>query len=261
MSHVHPAPGRLAGRVALVTGGASAIGRAICLRLAADGAAVVVADQREDPREGGTPTHEVIRERGGVARFVGTDVTSVADLQHAVAVADDLGGLTILVNNAGMMRAAPLVDATEEDFDALMAVNVRGAFFASQAAVRSLQARGAGGVIVNLSSMGGLQGMPGIAAYCAAKGAVRLMTYALAKELGPSGIRVCALHPGVIDTSMTRLDVRALDDSRPVDPAVALGRHGDPEDIAGAAAFLASDDAGFVTGASLTVDGGQLSIG
>lgn len=252
----------LTGKVALVTGGSSAIGRAIAFRFADEGARVVVADVREDPREGGKPTHEVICDRGGEAVFVETDVTEAADLRKAVEVAESFGGVDILVNNAGLLRSGRLVDMTEADYDAVMDVNVKGVFFASQAAAQSMTAARRPGVIINLSSMGGLQGMAGISAYCAAKGAVRLLTYSLAKELGSRGIRVCALHPGVIDTSMTRIDVPVVNDSDgSVDPTVALGRVGTPEDIAGAAVFLASDAARFITGSSLTIDGGELCIG
>lgn len=251
-------PGLLEGKVAVVTGGASAIGRAVALRFAAEGArAVVVADLREDPREGGTPTHELIRQSGTDAVFLRTDVRSVRDTQAAVEAAEQFGGVDVLVNNAGLLRAAKIVDVTEDEYEALMDVNVKGVVFASQAAVRSMTAARRSGVIINLSSIGGLHGSPGIAVYSAAKGAVRLLTYSLAKELGRKGIRVCALHPGVIDTSMTQLDVPVGDATA----AVPLGRVGTPEDIAGAAAFLASDLAGFVTGASLTVDGGELAIG
>ncbi|MEU3458050.1 SDR family oxidoreductase [Micromonospora sp. NPDC006766] len=255
--------GRLDGKVTIVTGGSSAIGRAIALRFADEGArAVIVADRREDPREGGTPTHELIREGGSEAVFVQTDVTDLRDLQRAVEAAESFGGVDVLVNNAGLLRSGRLVDMTEADYDAIMDVNVKGVFFASQAAVRSMRNGRRPGVIINLSSMGGLQGMPGISAYCAAKGAVRLLTYSLAKELGKHGIRVCALHPGVIDTSMTRVDVPAVDDSESsIDPNVALRRLGTPQDIAGAAVFLASDEATFITGSSLTIDGGQLCIG
>jgi NAD(P)-dependent dehydrogenase (short-subunit alcohol dehydrogenase family) len=255
--------GRLDGKVAIVTGGSSAIGRAIAVRFAEEGAhAVVVADLREDPREGGAPTHELIRERGGEAVFVQTDVTRPDDLKRAVEGAELFGGVDVLVNNAGLLRSGRLIDMAEAEYDAVMDVNVKGVFFASQAAVKSMRTGGRPGVIINLSSMGGLQGMPGISAYCAAKGAVRLLTYSLAKELGRHGIRVCALHPGVIDTSMTRIDVPAIGDSgAAVDPNIALGRLGAPTDIAGAAAFLASDDAAFISGSSLTIDGGQLCMG
>lgn len=253
--------GRLDGKVALVTGAASAIGRAIALRFAAAGArAVVVADLQVDPREGGNPTHEVIRAGGGEAVFVRTDVTDLTELQAAVDATEGFGGIDILVNNAGLLRAGRVLDMTESDYDAVLDVNLKGTFFACQAAGRAMVTHGRGGVILNLSSIGGLQGMAGISAYCAAKGAVRLLTYSLAKELGEHGIRVCALHPGVIDTSMTRADVRFVRDGETV-PGVVLGRTGTPEDVAGAAVFLASDDAAFITGSSLTIDGGQLALG
>jgi len=252
----------LGGKVAIVTGGSSAIGRAIAVRFAAAGASVVVADVRPEPREGGAPTHEVIRAAGGIAHFVPTDVTVVADLKRMVAEAESLGGVDVLINNAGLLRAARLVDMTEADYDAVMDVNLRGVFFAAQAAARAMIAAERPGVIVNLSSIGGLQGVPGISAYCAAKGAVRLLTYSMAKELGPRGIRVCALHPGVIDTSMTRVDVPVpRDDAGPAGRDIVLRRLGTPQDVAAAALFLASDEAAFVTGSSLTVDGGQLCMG
>jgi NAD(P)-dependent dehydrogenase (short-subunit alcohol dehydrogenase family) len=247
----------LTGRVAIVTGGASAIGRAIALRLADDGAAVVVADLREDPREGGQPTHELIRERGGVAEFVRTNVSDAAELAAMVDAAGALGGVNILVNNAGLLRAGRFVEFSEADFDALMAVNVKGVFFAAQAAARAMLAAKRPGVIVNLSSVAGLHGMKGLSAYCTAKGAVRLLSYSLAQELGSRGIRVCALHPGVIDTSMTRVDVATVDAER----AIPLGRKGTPEDVAEAVAFLVSDRAAFVSGASLTIDGAELAGG
>ena len=254
---------RLDGKIAVVTGGSSAIGRAIAIRFAEAGAAaVIVADLQEAPREGGDPTHEVIRAAGGKAEFVRPDVTKLADLQQVMDVAETFGGVNVLVNNAGLLRMARVVDMTEADYDAVHNVNLKGTFFACQAAARSMIAVKRTGVIINLSSIGGLQGVPGISAYCAVKGAVRTLSYSLAKELGPRGIRVCALHPGVIDTSMTRVDVPVETNS---DGAagrdVVLRRLGAPEDVAGAALFLASDEASFITGSSLTVDGGQLCIG
>lgn len=220
---------------------------------------MVVADLRKEPREGGTPTREAIGAAGGQAVFVRTDVSVQADREAAVRAAEGLGGLDVLVNNAGvLLPASRFTDVTEDDFDLTMGVNLKGAYFTAQAAVRAMVAARRPGVILNLSSIGGLQGVPGLSAYCAAKGAVRLMTYALATELGPRGIRVCSLHPGAIDSAMTRTDVPVGDDSG---AGVPLRRMGRPDDIAGAAVLLASDLAGFVTGASLTVDGGQLAIG
>lgn len=252
---------RLDGRVAIVTGGSSAIGRAVALHFAGAGARVVVADLRDEPREGGEPTHELIRAGGGQAQFVKADVRDLGDLRRAVTAAEALGGVDVLVNNAGLLRGGALVEMTESDYDAVMDVNVKGTYFASQAAARSMVAAGRGGVILNLSSIGGLTGIAGISAYSAAKGAIRLLTYSLAKELGPHGIRVCALHPGVIDTSMTRVDIPALRADGSADRDVVLGRVGTVEDVARAALFLASNDAAFITGSSLTVDGGQLCIG
>jgi NAD(P)-dependent dehydrogenase (short-subunit alcohol dehydrogenase family) len=250
--------GLVEGKVAVITGGASAIGRAIALRFAEEGArAVVVADLQKEPREGGTPTHELIQQMGVDATFVPTNVTQLADLQATIDAAEVFGGVDVLVNNAGLMRSGRLVNFTEADYDAVMDVNVKGVYFASQAAVRSMKDANRRGVIINLSSIGGLHGKPGISAYCAAKGAVRLLSYALAQELGRYGIRVCALHPGVIDTSMTRVDLPVHE----ADRGIPVGRLGTPDDIADAAAFLASDRASFVTGASLTVDGGELAIG
>lgn len=212
---------------------------------------------QQDPREGGRPTHELIKDAGAQAVFVRTDVTSLPDIQAAVDAAEQFGGVDVLVNNAGLLRSGSFLKVTEDDYDALMDVNVKGVFFASQAAARSMVAAKRPGVIINLSSIGGLHGVPGIAAYCSAKGAVRLLTYSLAQELGRKGIRVCALHPGVIDTSMTRVDLPVGD----AEAGIPLGRLGTPEDVAQAAAFLASDRASFISGASLTIDGGELSIG
>lgn len=249
--------GLLEGKVAIVTGGSSAIGRAVALRFAAEGArAVVVADLQPEPREGGRPTHELVQEAGTETVFVRTDVSSPADTAAMVEAAEQFGGVDVLVNNAGVLRFGKLVDVSEADYDLLMDVNVKGVMFACQAAVRSMTAAERPGVIINLSSVGGLHGVPGISVYCAAKGAVRLLTYSLAQELGRKGIRVCALHPGVIDTSMTKVDVPVGDRELP-----PVGRVGQPDDVAQAAAFLASNRAGFVSGASLTVDGGELSMG
>lgn len=252
----------LAGRVALVTGGASAIGRAISLRFAEHGAAVVIADRQEAPREGGEPTHRMIRAGGGRADFVAADVTDGDQMARAVEVGAALGGIDILVNNAGVLRSAPFLEVTEADFDLQMAVNLRGLFFTTQVVVADMVAAGRPGTVINLSSTGGIQGVAGLSAYCATKGAVRLLTYALGKELAPRGIRVCALHPGTVDTTMTRQDIRAVrDDSDPRRLGIPMGRFGDPGEIANAAVLLASDLASYVTGCSLTVDGGQLSVG
>ncbi len=249
----------LTGKVAVVTGAASGNGRAIALAFAKEGASVVIADIRQDPREGGIPTHELIEQTGARAKFVQCDVTQVADLESTIAAADTLGGIDILVNNAGILSKQNLLNANESDFDRTMGINVKSVYFGSQAAAKRMIAKGKGSII-NLSSIAGMRGTGGYALYCASKGAIRHMTYALADELGPSGIRVNAIHPGIIETQMNIAD----------DPLIGtemgdfymnlipLRRWGQPSDVADVAVFLASDLSSYVNGASLVVDGGYL---
>ena len=164
-----------------------------------------------------------------------------------------------MVNNAGIIGPTDFLNASKADFDALMGVNVAGVYFGCQAAARAMIPRGSGS-IVNVSSVGGIRGSSKFAAYSASKGAVRLLTYSLGELLGPHGIRVNAIHPGVIDTQMNRVDTGSLTDSGAVTgQAIPLGRAGLPEDVAGAAVFLASDLASYVNGTSLVVDGGRLA--
>jgi NAD(P)-dependent dehydrogenase (short-subunit alcohol dehydrogenase family) len=252
--------GLLADEVAVVTGGASGNGRAMALSFAREGADVVVADLQEPPREGGTPTHElVVEETGQRATFVDCDVTSVDDLQAAITAAEEFGGVDVMVNNAGVFRAEEFLDVTEAEFDQLMDVNVKGTFFGAQAAARAMTERGEGGSIVNLSSVAGLRGSGPYVTYNTSKGAVTLMTYALADALGPSGIRVNAVHPGLIETAMTTEDVPIFgtEQEETFLETIPARRGGTPEDVAGAALFLASDLSDYVTGESLVVDGGM----
>lgn len=255
------ADGLLGGKVAVVTGGASGNGRSIAQAFARHGAAgVVVADVREEPREGGRPTHELVRDENGTrGKFVHCDVSRVPDLEMAVEAAEEFGGVDVMVNNAGIFRAQHFLEATEEEFDRMVAINVKGVYFGSQAAARTMVAGGNGGSIINLSSVAGLVGAGQQSIYSTTKGAVRLMTYALAGTLGPQGVRVNAIHPGVIETRMTTEDVPIIGTQadQAVLQSVPLGRNGQPEDVAGAAVYLASDLASYVNGASLVVDGGM----
>lgn len=248
----------LTGRIVLITGGASGIGRAVAQRCARSGAAaVLVADVRAEPREGGASAVELATAAGARAEFVATDVTVPDQLATAVARAEELGGLSTLVNCAGLFRREDFLTVTPGEFDTMFAVNVRGTFFACQAAARAMRDRG--GAIVNLASVASYRGSVGHATYHASKGAVQALTYALARDLAPYRIRVNAVHPGAVDTSMLRVDEPVL----PVlpDNAFPFGRPALPREVADAVVYLASDLAAHVSGTSLTVDGAAASMG
>lgn len=249
-------------RVAVVTGGSSGIGRGIALAYADHGADVVVADIREEPKEGGPPTHEAIAaETDAAATFVACDVTELGDLEAAVGAAGEFGGVDVMVNNAGIWHPESFLDVTEADYRRMMDVNLKGAYFGAQAAARRM-VEADGGSIINVSSIAGLFGNGDWPTYAASKGGLTLLTYSLAHRFGGQGIRVNALHPGAIET---------LIGGEPEDPEAAaaqaeqfvrqipLGRYGQPEEVADAAVFLASDMASYVTGESLVVDGGWTS--
>jgi NAD(P)-dependent dehydrogenase (short-subunit alcohol dehydrogenase family) len=252
--------GRLAGKQALITGGASGIGRATALLFAREGAAVAVVDVDED---GGRAIVGEIAAGGGQATFVRCDVTRAEDCRLAVArTVDELGGLDILFNNAGIIRRASVLETSVEEWDRVMAVNVKSVFLLSKYAI-PVMAQAGGGVIVNTASGWGLVGGRDAAVYCASKGAVVLLTKAMALDHGGQNIRVNCICPGDTDTPMLRDEARQLAESEERFLAEAaqrpLRRIGTPEDIARAALYLASDDSSFVTGTALVVDGGGLA--
>jgi NAD(P)-dependent dehydrogenase (short-subunit alcohol dehydrogenase family) len=252
--------GALAGRVALVTGAGSGIGRAIALRFARAGASMSVVDVVADAarRVAGD-----IRGAGGRAVVVPADVSAAADCRRVIEqTAGQFGRLDILVNNAGIIRRATVLETSEEDWHQVMAVNVTAVFRLSRLAIPHMIAAG-GGVILNVASGWGLVGGPRAAAYCASKGAVVQLTRAMAIDHGPERIRVACLCPGDTDTPMLLREAEqigepAADFLRDA-AARPLGRVGRPEDIAEAALYLASDAASFVTGTTLVVDGGGLA--
>ncbi|ELZ32411.1 3-ketoacyl-(acyl-carrier-protein) reductase [Halogeometricum pallidum JCM 14848] len=250
-------------RIAVVTGGSSGIGRGIALGFAEQGAnAIVVADVREEPKEGGQPTHEAIEETTDASSvFVDCDVTDRADLESVIEATDEFGGVDVMVNNAGIWRAEEFFDVTEDQFQQMMDINLKGAYFGSQIAGKRMAANGAGSII-NISSIAGLFGNGNWSTYSASKGGLTMLTYSLAHKLGEHGIRVNAIHPGGIETMIggeaTDPEAAAAQ-AEQFTQMVPLGRYGQPEDIAGAATFLASDLASYVTGESLVVDGGWTS--
>jgi NAD(P)-dependent dehydrogenase (short-subunit alcohol dehydrogenase family) len=245
----------LAGKAAVVTGAAGGIGRATALRLAREGCRVLAADREA----------EGLAETAGLAAAQGTPVeTMAADVATAEAPGAVIGAamarfgaLHLLMNNAGVGGSKRADLTSDEEFDAHLAVNLRSVFRFSREAVGVMPA---GGAIVNVASIFGIIGFPGTAAYAAAKAGVAGLTRQMAADCGPSGVRVNAIAPGLIETGMTRRRIAESNWFRgQMTDMTPLGRNGQPEDIAAAAAFLLSDDAAFITGQVLVVDGGWLT--
>ena len=248
------------GKVVLITGGTSGIGMAAARLFLASGASVAVMGRN---LEKGQAT---VRELATIEKsplFLCGDVTNVCECERVVReTCSQFGRLDVLVNSAGEYLEKPIEETTESEFDRIMAVNAKGTYFVSQAAVPSLKR--SRGVVVNVSSDAGLTGNINCTAYCAAKGAVTLFTKALALELAPHGIRVNCVCPGDIDTPLLARQLSAADNPqalrRDMESIYPLGRIGTPEEVASVILFLASDAASFVTGAAWSVDGGLTAI-
>lgn len=243
---------RLEGRVAVVTGGTRGIGRAICERLAAEGAKVVV-----NYRASAEEAEEVvaaIKAKGGEAMAIQGDVSDAAQAEALIQkTIESYGKVDILVNNAGTTRDTLLMRMSEEDWDIVLDTNLKGTFHTCRAVQRHMM-KNRYGRIVNITSVAGLAGNPGQVNYCAAKAGIIGLTKAIAKESGARGVTCNAVAPGYVPTVLTStLPQEYVDLAIKMTP---LGRAGTPEDIAAAVAFLASDEAGFITGQVLAVDGG-----
>lgn len=250
--------GMVDGKVALVTGAGSGIGRATALRFAREGAKVVVADIVP---EGGEETVRMIKSAGGDAVFVKCDISIAAEVDAMVAKAvETYGRLDCAANNAGIeARPAPTVDCAEEDFDRTVMINLKGTFLCMKSEIQQMLKQG-GGAIVNTSSMAGMVGVPGMSAYTAAKHGIIGLTRTAALEYGTAGIRVNAVCPGAVRTPMMQQIITAMPElGKEMDENHPVGRIAEPDEIAEAIVWLCSDAASFVTGHPLAVDGGLLA--
>ena len=246
---------RLEGKVAVVTGSNRGIGKGIAVALAKEGCGVVVNSYMED--EESKNTVEEIKKLGAEAIFIKANVTREIDVRDLIEKAvKKFGKLDILVNNAGILVSGTVTTLTEKDWDRQMEVNLKGVFICSKYAVQQMLKQGKGGRIINIGSIAGLVGFPGISAYCASKGGVTELAREMALDYAKYGITVNAIDPGVIVTDMTK---GMLDDAatrKMLMENTPVGRFGQPEDIGNAAVFLALDESSFITGHNLVVDGG-----
>ena len=248
---------RLEDRVAIVTGAGAGNGRGIALRFAEEGARIVAADLDLAAARG---TADRVAERGGEAIAVHADVSRHAQVASLVdAARERYGGVHILVNNAGVETLIPLLDLDEEEWDRVIDTNLKGAFLCAQIAARAMVAEKNPGTIVNIASINAKIALAGQAHYTSSKGGLIMLTKSMALDLAPHGIRVNAIGPGVIETRMTERSLADPERRAMLLSKIPLGRVGQPRDVANAALFLASDEASYITGTTLYVDGGWLA--
>ena len=248
---------RLEGKVAVVTGAAQGLGRACAECMAAEGAKLVVSDINA---EGGEATAAAIRDAGGEARFIACDVGDKRQVDALIdGAAGAYGRVDSVVANAGIVKFADFLDLREEDFDAVLRVNLKGVFLTGQAAARQMVKQG-GGTIINMSSINAVVAIPTILPYVAAKGGVNQLTKAMALALADKGVRVNAIGPGSIATEMAQAVLSDPEKARGALSRTPMGRFGEPEEIGKVAVFLASDDSSYMTGEIVYVDGGRLAL-
>lgn len=248
---------KLKDKVAIVTGGSGGIGEAICERLAQEGAKVVI-NYRSHPDEA-KETKEKVEKIGGEGHIVKADLSKVDEINSLVQESiNHFGKVDILVNNAGLEKRADFWDITEDDYDLVLNVNLKAVFFTTQAVVKHLKETNNKGRIINISSVHEELPFPHFTSYCASKGGVKMIMRNLAVELGPLGITINNVAPGAIKTPINQGLLDNPEQLKKVTQNIPLGRMGEPEDVSGIVAFLASDEAKYITGSTFYVDGGLL---
>jgi glucose 1-dehydrogenase len=249
--------GLLDNKIALVTGSSSGIGQGIAKKFAEEGAKVVI-DYIGHP-EGADQTLDMVKKAGSDGITVQADVTKTEDIHKLVDTAySSFGALHILVNNAGMEKEAPFTEVQEADYDKVMAVNLKGPFFLTQYFVQKLQNEKKNGRVINISSVHEDMVFPGFATYCISKGGMRMFMRDLAVELGPMNITVNNIAPGAIETPINKKMMANKGQMDALLKNIPLNRMGTPEDVANLAAFLASENAGYITGSTYVIDGGLM---
>jgi glucose 1-dehydrogenase len=249
---------KLTGKVAAITGAARGIGKACAKRFLDDGVKVVISDVDAD----GLAATAAELARPDALRTVVGNVAKRADVDQLVATAvKEFGRLDIMVNNAGVARNQDILEISEQDFDDVIAINLKGAFFGVQAAAKQMIAQGGGGVIINMSSVNALLAIPTLATYAISKGGMKQLTSVAAVALAPHNIRVVAVGPGTILTDMVASAIYTSEDARKtVLSRTPAGRGGEPGEVASVVSFLASDDASYITGQTIYPDGGRLIL-
>jgi glucose 1-dehydrogenase len=250
----------LTGKVAIVTGGNSGIGKAIVLALAKGGAKIVI-DYVVDPASTEALESQVAA-LGAASIGVDADVSSVADLQRLIdATVAEYGRVDVMINNAGVETRTSILDTSEAQYEKVLDINLKSAFFGTQLAAKQMIAQGGGGRIINITSVHEDWPMPGNTAYCLSKGGMRMLTRTAGVELGPHGITVVGVGPGAVATPINTSTMNDPEAMKTLDAAIPLGRMAQPEEIAATVAFLASDDAAYVTATTVFVDGGIMQSG
>jgi NAD(P)-dependent dehydrogenase (short-subunit alcohol dehydrogenase family) len=249
---------KLSGKVAAITGAARGIGKACAKRFLDDGVKVVISDVDAD----GLAATAAELARPDALRTVVGNVAKRADVDQLVATAvKEFGRLDIMVNNAGVARNRDILEISEEEFDEIIGINLKGAFFGVQAAAKQMIAQGGGGVIINMSSVNALLAIPSLTTYAISKGGMKQLTSVAAVALAPHNIRVVAVGPGTILTDMVASSIYTSEDARKtVLSRTPVGRGGEPSEVASVVAFLASDDASYITGQTIYPDGGRLIL-